>query len=113
MMLLVRDGRPECSSSLLGRPCRTDDGQRRRRPEPTPKAGASPVFGPVLQVKLTDDQFDQGVLLQHFRLRLHVYRIFGAGRRSGIDIAKVEEILVDALDLDRRLRPVQSRLDGS
>ena len=47
--------------------------------------------------------FDQSVLLEHVRLRLHVNRIVGTRGRRRIDVAKVEEIVVDALDLDRSL----------
>jgi hypothetical protein len=61
-------------------------------------------------VELPDDLFDQSVLLQHFRLRLHINRIVGAWGRGGIDVAKIEEILVDSLDLDGCLRLVYARL---
>ena len=78
-----------------------------------PESGGPLVFGPFLEVKLIDDQFEQRVLLEHLRLGLHVYRVVGAGSRSGKDIAQVEEILIDALDLDGRLRTVEARLDGA
>ena len=59
---------------------------------------------------LSHDLFDQGVLLEHLRLRLHVDRIVGAGGRGGIDVAKVQEIVIDSLDLDGRLGLVYARL---
>ena len=67
------------------------------------RLGPLPDIPAVLPGELPDDLLDQSVLLQHLRLRLHVNRIVGTGGRSGIDVAKVQEILVDSLDLDRRL----------
>ena len=74
------------------------------------RLGLLAVFRPLFEVELAHDLFDQGVLLEHVRLRLHVDRIVGAGRRGGIDVAKVEEIVVDSLDLDGSLGLVYARL---
>src|SRR5260370_26070780 len=49
-------------------------------------------------------------MLEDVRLRLHVDRIVGTRRRGGIDIAKIEKIVVDSLDLDRSLGLVYARL---
>jgi hypothetical protein len=66
-------------------------------------------------VEFSGDLFDQRILLQHFRLRLHISPVgIGAGGCSGIDVMEIEEILVNFLDFKRSLGLVQAGLgDGN
>ena len=110
----ARCGDLDISPQLLG--CRTHGRGGRFTTWPigrAPEAGGGLVFGPVLEAELFYDHFQQGILLEHFGLRLDVDRVVRTGSGGWKYVAQVQEILIDALNLNGCLRTVQARLDGA